>query len=198
VADPCIEGGANNLLYRATCATDDLAIKFCIRDERENRAGREFASLMALQERGWTLRPSRFYWIGERYSSLWSFQTWLEGTILTEPPEAEAIGGIAGVLHRPDTVTPDRTPHRFPPARSSNMKNTRRRRQRQIRKQRRCSGGDVSRRRSSAWYRGSRRKRTRSGRKPPSSLHCGFPTVFNFLRREGVWAAVDWDYSGWG
>src|ERR1043165_1862994 len=77
----CIEGGANNLLYRATSAADDLAIKFCIRDERD-RAGREFASLTTLQEAGLDLAPIPLLLDRERYSQPVMVQTWLEGEVL--------------------------------------------------------------------------------------------------------------------
>ena len=94
----CIEGGANNLLYRATSVTDDLAIKFCIRDERD-RAGREFASLTTLQEAGLDLAPTPLLLDRERYSQPVIVQTWLEGEVLTEPPATEAEWRCQGCWH---------------------------------------------------------------------------------------------------
>lgn len=51
-----ISGGANNLLYRATDASADYAVKFTVRDDR-NRAMREYAALTALQQAGLQLAP---------------------------------------------------------------------------------------------------------------------------------------------
>ena len=51
-----VAGAGNNLLFRATSTAHDLAIKFTIRDARD-RAGREYAALLALQQAGLGIAP---------------------------------------------------------------------------------------------------------------------------------------------
>ncbi len=46
----------NNLIYRASSAEGDFAVKFTVRDDRD-RAGREYAALRALHQAGLELAP---------------------------------------------------------------------------------------------------------------------------------------------
>jgi aminoglycoside phosphotransferase (APT) family kinase protein len=82
-----ISGGANNLLYRATSPSDDLAIKFTVRDDRD-RAGREFAALSALHRAGLHIAPQAVWLDQHRYRQPVVVQTWLEGEVLTKPPQS--------------------------------------------------------------------------------------------------------------
>jgi hypothetical protein len=76
----CIDGGANNLLYRATNPHSDLAVKFTVRDERD-RAGREYGALLALQQAGLWIAPQPVWLERERYAQPVVVQTWLNGDV---------------------------------------------------------------------------------------------------------------------
>ena len=52
-----IMGGANNLVYRVSNNTVDLAVKFTIKDSR-NRASREYHALLALQQANLAIAPA--------------------------------------------------------------------------------------------------------------------------------------------
>jgi thiamine kinase-like enzyme len=84
-----IDGGANNLLYRVLHEGDDLACKFTITDER-NRARREYAALSVMQERGLEISPSALWLDEESYSQPLVLQTWIDGDLLTGPPESSS------------------------------------------------------------------------------------------------------------
>src|SRR6478736_319694 len=81
-----VAGAGNNLLYRATNITNDLAIKFTIRDER-NRAGREYAALLALQQAGLAIAPEPLWLDRDSYAQPVVVQGWLAGTALAAPPD---------------------------------------------------------------------------------------------------------------
>lgn len=84
-----IAGGANNLLYRATSDHTTYAVKFTVRDAR-NRAGREFAALTALQMAGLTIAPQAIGYTVDRFRQPVIVQSWLEGAVLTGPPQSQA------------------------------------------------------------------------------------------------------------
>ena len=85
-----VNGGANNLLYRATSAEADVAVKFTLRDAR-NRAEREFLALTALQQRGLRLAPVPL-WLGpNRYAQPVVVQEWLRGQVMSVPPTTDAV-----------------------------------------------------------------------------------------------------------
>lgn len=81
-----VTGGANNLLYRVTGKQGDYAIKFTIRDARR-RAEREFNALSALD--GFDLAPRPILLDQERYSLPVVVQTWIEGEVRSEPPQTD-------------------------------------------------------------------------------------------------------------
>src|SRR3954469_9309531 len=81
-----VAGAGNNLLFRATSSTHDLAIKFTIRDARD-RAGREYTSLLAPQRGGLPIAPAPLWLDRDRYAQPVVVQTWLEGTVLAAPPD---------------------------------------------------------------------------------------------------------------
>jgi aminoglycoside phosphotransferase (APT) family kinase protein len=82
-------GGANNLVYRATSPTHDLAIKWAIRDERD-RAGREWAALHALRAAGFHIAPAPILLDRERFAQPLVVQSWLAGPVLLAPPASDA------------------------------------------------------------------------------------------------------------
>ena len=84
-----INGGANNLIYRATNEEMDVAIKFTLRDAR-NRAEREFLALTALQQLGLRLAPAPVWLEQERYAYPVVVQEWLTGEVMRAPPETDA------------------------------------------------------------------------------------------------------------
>src|SRR5689334_9501467 len=81
-------GAGNNLLFRATSAAHDLAIKFTIRDARD-RAGREYAALLALQRAGLAIAPTPLWLDRDRYAQPVVVQSWLPGTVLAAPPDGD-------------------------------------------------------------------------------------------------------------
>lgn len=83
-----IEGSANNLLYRTINKTNDLAIKFTIRDARR-RAWREHQALLALQEAAPGLAP-RPIWLDENsYPFPVVIQSWESGIVTADPPQSD-------------------------------------------------------------------------------------------------------------
>ena len=191
-----IPGGANNRLYRATDGGDDLAVKFTIRDERD-RAGREYHALAALRGAGLAIAPRPVLLERERYPQPVVVQTWLAGAPLDEPPvyddDWRALVAHLATLH---TLTPERVSLPLPPAvldmRSAEEGRARVREQlaRLPEEARPPALRDlvarVERAAFPAWP------------VPTPSLCKGDPNIRNFLRRPKGWAAVDWEYSGWG
>ncbi|NOK57489.1 MAG: aminoglycoside phosphotransferase family protein [Chloroflexi bacterium AL-W] len=190
-----IDGGANNLLYRATSPHDDLAIKFTIRDERR-RAKREFEALSALRQVGLAIAPEPVL-LDENYHHPVIVQRWLEGEVLTTPPEDDATWSELiqhyATIH---TVTPNTTStvqsEAFVNATSSTT--ARALVQQQV-------------------------DRLPTTAQPASLIHLleqfaqwetpEWPTTLrklcrvdpncrNFLRGPDGWASVDWENSGWG
>lgn len=104
-----VTGGANNLIYRATDASTDLAVKFTLRDAR-NRAEREFLALTALRKLGLRLAPAPIWLEPDRYPHPVVVQEWLAGEALTAPPQTDAawerLLRLYAVVH---TVTPEMT-----------------------------------------------------------------------------------------
>lgn len=84
-----IRGGLNNLLYRVTNASADLVVKFAICDER-NRAGREYAALLALRQAGLAIAPEPLLLDRNSHALPVVVQTWLEGDVSGTPPRADA------------------------------------------------------------------------------------------------------------
>ena len=84
-----VNGGANNLLYRATSEDVDVAVKVTLRDER-NRAEREFLALTALQQLELRLAPAPVWLEQERYDYPVVVQEWLTGEVMRAPPATDA------------------------------------------------------------------------------------------------------------
>src|SRR4051812_1764833 len=83
-----VAGAGNNLLFRASSAAHDLAIKFTIRDERD-RAGREYAALLALQQAGLAIAPAPLWLDRDSYAQPVIVQTWLAGQVAAAPPASD-------------------------------------------------------------------------------------------------------------
>ncbi len=191
-----VTGGWNNLLYRATNAEHDLAIKFTIRDARD-RAGREFAALTALRAAGLDLAPAPVLLERDRYALPVVAQTWVAGEANQTPPATDAewlcLLEHLATIH---TVTPARASHALPVA---------------VVTMRDATEGIARVRDQLALLPNDAR---------PTSLvallarfaHCEFPAwdkprdtlcrvdpnITNFIRNVGKWLSVDWENSGWG
>lgn len=81
-----VRGGANNLVQRVASPLGDFAVKWTIRDERD-RAGREYAALLALQQAGLALAPLPMLLERDRYAQPVIVQAWLHGKPLDAPPQ---------------------------------------------------------------------------------------------------------------
>jgi hypothetical protein len=191
-----VAGGANNLLYRATDGQCDLAVKFTIRDERD-RAGREYAALLALQRAGLALAPAPLYLDRDRYSQPVVVQTWLAGAVDRQPPasdrEWQDLLRHYTAVH---TIAPSTTPIALRPA-VVNMRSAR------------DGLGRIYQHLAaipSAEQPAALRELIRRIERMPLP---NWPTpalalcrvdanTLNFVRRPGRWASVDWENSGWG
>ncbi len=191
-----IAGGANNLIYRATSAAHDLAIKWTIRDARD-RAGREYAALAALREAGLDLAPAPLWLERERYPQPVVVQSWLAGDVGATPPVSDAewqalLDHYLGI----HTLTPAHTSLPIQPA-VLNMHNAGIGLE-LIRQQRallpaphqpadlRALVNLVEQCTLPIWP-------------APSLTLCHVdPNTRNIIRRPGGWASVDWENSGWG
>ena len=80
-----ITGGYNSLLYRATRDSDDMAVKFTIRDARD-RAGREYGALSVLQQSGLCIAPTPILLERTRYRQPVVVQSWVKGETCAAPP----------------------------------------------------------------------------------------------------------------
>ncbi len=191
-----IHGGLNNLLYRATGHSLDLAVKFTIRDGRD-RAGREYNALLALQQAGLPVAPEPILLERLHYSQPAVVQTWLDGRVSSAPPTTDAEW--TSLLQHFATVhslTPDKTDVRLLEA----VNNAR-----DVEQGRRVVRGQAD--------------LIPAGRRPPSLQALlrrfeavDFPpwsepsvalcradnNIQNVIRRTDGWASVDWEASGWG
>lgn len=191
-----IPGGANNLLFRATSAQADLAVKFTIRDERD-RAGREFKALTALQQAGLDLAAQPVLLLRRRYPQPVVVQSWLAGETSTTLPQGDAewtpLLEHYARLHR---LTPGQVRVWLPPA-VLNFRNA----AAGVRTvQRHFYGLPESERTPEAqdlvqWV---ERARWPRWKELPLALCRDDANIANFIRRPQGWAAVDWEYSGWG
>jgi thiamine kinase-like enzyme len=191
-----VTGGGNNLLYRATSDEHDLAIKFAIRDDRD-RAGREYAALLALQQAGLAIAPAPLWLDRERYAQPVVVQSWVAGDVLVTPPDGEdewqRLLDHYLAIH---TLTPEHTAISL----SAAVLNF-------------SSADDGIReiRRQLAYIPVSEqpaelRELVRHVEQavlpdwpaPRLTLCRVDPNTLNFVRRDGPWASVDWENGGWG
>jgi thiamine kinase-like enzyme len=190
-----VAGAGNNLLFRATSGAHDLAIKFTIRDERD-RAGREYAALMALQQAGLAIAPLPLWLDRDRYAQPVVVQSWLEGTVLAAPPagddEWQRLLDHYLAIH---TLTPT-SAIMFPPA-VLNMHS---------------AADGLGRIRQQLAYmpeseqpaalheliRNVEAAQLPDWPAPPLALCRVDPNTLNFVRRPNAWASVDWENAGWG
>lgn len=191
-----VSGGANNLLYRATSASADLAVKFVIRDGRD-RAGREHAALSALRDAGLDVAPAPVLLDRTAYEQPVVAQAWLEGAVLPSPPETdeewlaliEHLSAIHGVT-RERTGRPVRDAVLTMRSASEGIERIR---EQLARIPERDRPDDL------------RRLADRIERMPlptwpaPRLALCrDDPNVANLIWNDGACRSVDWENSGWG
>jgi thiamine kinase-like enzyme len=192
-----VAGAGNNLLYRATGDRLDLAIKFTIRDARD-RAGREYAALLALQQAGLEIAPAPLWLDRDRYAQPVVVQSWLAGDVLAAPPsddqEWQQLLEHYIALH---TLTSAGAPQiALPPAvlNFASADDGLREIQRQLScipaahqpAELRDLVREIQQAALPAWL-------------PPPLVLCRVdPNTLNFVRRKPSWASVDWENSGWG
>ena len=191
-----VDGAGNNLLYRASSAAHDLAIKFTIRDQRD-RAGREYAALLALQSAGLAIAPEPLWLDRDRYPQPVVVQSWLEGIVLAAPPagdhEWRCLIEHYLAIH---TLTQAHSSSALPPA-VLNMVSVADGLDR-IRQQlayipepeQPADLHDLIRNVEAApWP---------DWPAPRLALCRNDPNTLNFVRRPNAWDSVDWENAGWG
>jgi len=191
-----IAGGANNLIYRATSATYDVAIKWTIHDARD-RAGREYAALAVLRDARLDLAPAPLWLDRERYPQPVVVQSWLAGDACAAPPvtdaEWQALLDHYLAIH---TLTPAHTMRPIKPA-VLNMRSARVG-LRLIRQQLAQLPEPHQPAKLRALLDQIAQLRLLEWPEPPLVLCRVDPNTRNFIRRAGGLASVDWENSGWG
>ena len=191
-----ITGGMNNRLYRATNGARDLAIKFTIRDARD-RAGREYAALVALQRAGFDIAPRAILLKRERYTLPVVVQTWLDGDVINAPPtnddEWTRLLEHYAAIH---SLTPARAPIELPRAviTAHNAEEARSRVREQI------AQIPVAVRPASLVELVARLEQIEFAKwDTPRIAFCRVdPNIANFVRGDTRWKSVDWENAGWG
>ncbi|MGE3911623.1 MAG: phosphotransferase family protein [Chloroflexota bacterium] len=194
-----VSGSLNNRIYRAKRADGsptDLAIKLTIRDHH-NRADREYNALRVLERAGLSVGPRPLLLDQDRYQTPVVVMTWLDGVTCLEAPTTEAdwrsIVELFTAIH---SVTPERVPADLRPPTLS-MRSA-------------AEGLEAIRFQLLAVPPANQPAEALdllarleacpfpTWTAPPSSLSQGDANCRNLLKRSGTWAAVDWEYSGWG
>jgi thiamine kinase-like enzyme len=191
-----ITGGMNNRLYRATNGARDLAIKFTIRDARD-RAGREYAALVALQRAGLAIAPRAILLERERYALPIIVQTWLDGAVIHAAPandgEWTRLLEHYAAIH---SLTPARAPIDLPRAviTAHNAVEARSRVREQI------AQIPVAARPASLVELVARLEQIEFAKwDTPRIAFCRVdPNITNFVRGDARWQSVDWENAGWG
>ncbi|MFX0090801.1 MAG: hypothetical protein ACFFBD_03480 [Candidatus Hodarchaeota archaeon] len=191
-----IDGGFNNILYRATSAEGEIAIKITKRDSRD-RVGREYNSLEMLYRTGLQIAPIPILLERDRYTNPVVILSWHTGPVSAEIPknaaEWQCLIQHYVTIH---TFVPDKTTAQLPQAaltptnpqhiidrikeeffhipldaRSSKLKSV------------------LNQTKQMSFPRWS---------KPQLTLSRCDPNILNFIRRPKTWVSVDWENRGWG
>lgn len=191
-----VTGGANNRIVRVTSASQDLAIKWTIRDARD-RAGREYAALTALRGAGLKLAPAPIWLERERYPEPVVVQSWLAGEPLTAPPARDAEWrALLEHLLTIHTVTPSSSPQPLAPAVLSMHSAA----DGLGRFEQQLESIPPAERPAELLRLADRLERQSwpTWPEPPLALCRVDPNVRNFICTPGGLASVDWENSGWG
>ncbi len=191
-----INGGWNNLIYRATSPMGDVAIKFTIRDWRD-RAGREYGALHALQQAGLAVAPEPILLDRTSYAQPVIVQTWIEGEVSDTPPTTEAEWrDLLQHLATVHTLTPDKTNVRLPKAviNANHARDGRR----IVREQLACVPRHAQPESLRALVRRFEAARFPGWADAPRALCRVDLNISNFIRCPDKWVSVDWENGGWG
>jgi len=192
-----VAGAGNNLLYHATNDQLDLAIKFAIRDERD-RAGREYAALLALQQAGLAIAPAPLWLDRNRYPQPVVVQSWLTGDVLAAPPaDDQDWQRLLDHYLAVHTLTPASISEIALPPAVLNFTSA----DDGLREIRRQLSSIPAPEQSADLRELVRNIRQMALPKwpPPQLVLCRVdPNTLNFVRRHTTWASVDWENSGWG
>jgi aminoglycoside phosphotransferase (APT) family kinase protein len=191
-----VAGGQNNLLYRATGAAGDLAVKFTMRDERD-RAGREYAALSAIQQSSAQIAPCPVLLDRTTYPQPVVVQTWIEGEVAAVPPETDAewmnLLQHLALVHaiKPGNATvglPEAVLNAYSVSEAKQL----------VRQQ--VARVPTEARSDSLRDFVARLEGIEFPKWPDAhvSLCRNDNNISNFIRRPDLWASVDWEYSGWG
>ena len=194
-----IDGGRNNLLYRATGPAGDLAVKFTREDGRD-RAGHEYQALSALQRAGLDVAPRPLLLDRVAYRRPVVVQSWLPGEVGPMPRTDDEWDGIVGHLVQVHRVTPATTG--VPLAPCSIDIRTAREGQTLVSWQLALLPQDARLRPLRALVRRLAAADLPQWPPVPVTLCRLDNNLDNYIRppgrRPGAWASVDWEYSGWG
>lgn len=190
-----IGGGRNNLLYRAAGPGADLAIKFTCADTWD-RAGREYSALALLRQAGLDVAPEPVLLDRTNYRQPVVVQTWLSGDVGLVPRTDDDWDGVVRHLAYVHSITPLVTDAQLPPctidARSPEQGKER------VREQLAFLPEEAQPERLRALVEGLEAIEFPEWDSAPVSLCRLDNNIANYVRRPGVWASVDWEYSGWG
>lgn len=191
-----ITGGANNLLYRAKSSEGDFAVKFTIRDERD-RAGREYAALIALQQANIPIAPEPILLDRDHYANPVVVQSWLEGEVNRMTPATDEEWRMLidhfVAIHR---ITPNKIELSLQEAffYADSAENCRQ----QVRDQVSRLPQDARPRSLQFFIEKLENTHFPTWEQPQKTLLRSDPNIANFVRRANLWASVDWENSGWG
>ncbi len=191
-----ISGGHNNLIYRATSADTDVAVKFTKRDAW-HRAQREYNALFTLHSLGLQSAPEPVLIEPDRYPLPVVVQSWEAGVVCSSPPvsitEWESLLNHLTMVH---TVTPANAP--LPLTRAvlnfaSVLDGFSR-----IEDQLTLLPNDKRPAALQELVTKIRQLEYPLWPEPQSTLCHGDPNPLNIIRRPNGWLSVDWENSGWG
>lgn len=194
-----VDGGRNNLLYRATGPESDLAVKFT-RDDGRDRAGHEYGALSALRQAGLDLAPRPLLLDRTAYRRPVVVQSWLPGEVGRMPRNDDEWDGVVWHLVHVHRVTPAVIDVPLCPC-SIDVR-TAREGQALVTGQLALLPEDAQLRPLRALVRRLAAVDFPEWPTVPATLCRLDNNIDNYIQppghRPGAWASVDWEYSGWG
>lgn len=191
-----ITGGANGLVYHARSDRAELAVKFCLDDERD-RAGREYAALTVLQDAGSDLAPRPLLLERSRYRQPVVVQSWLAGEVSAVPPETGE--GWMNLLEHYAALARVRPEHTRTSLKPTVLNAS------SFEAAKALVRGQLRQLPDSAYPEGLREvvlpllaKTVPAWPPPPVALCRGDGNLTNFVRLSDGWRSLDWENGGWG